>query len=268
MAFVMPPFPAPGGFAVGLVELVNFMKPSFACWSSVVLVLMLLALLGFFEGRQLASASPPSSLPSTIPVTINLREVVLPNGGTAAFVLRSLPHNPALASLGKIQEKEATHDVPPVVSLGYVSLALEVRSQDNAPFPVWAHTRALLYKGQQHEYAVLDHVLLPGGGIAFAMASEFGGVEVHEVGLSRPPQAASLPRHQWSLLAAAVPAKSGRLAARLRADQQDGRLTVVVADQLDETLRETTFEQRPGTFEFQRTGPSTESRGSGKPDRE
>ncbi|MBC7782292.1 MAG: hypothetical protein H7144_00515 [Burkholderiales bacterium] len=115
----------------------------------------------------MASALPPSTAPSTIPVRKDLREVPLLEGGTAVLVLRVVPPSPSLALLVRPPTlPPGATPAPFAAPLGYISLAMEVRTPGQPPLPVWAQTWPLLYGGQQDEYVVLDHMLLPGGAIA------------------------------------------------------------------------------------------------------
>jgi hypothetical protein len=137
--------------------------------------------------------------------------------------------------------------------LGLTTLNLVLHSPSNPPLRLWCRKCPLYFEREDEQFQVLDLVVKPDL-IVMAMVGPGSQIFVVKVGLfQRGPDAIETLRGaDWSLLAAAIPTRPGRLSAKISFDETGKQVGVEVTDFLQDTKQRTVFAQKAGEWQFVR----------------
>lgn len=198
--------------------------------------------------------------PTTQPARKEIFSKAIQNG--VKFVVAQEPMTPVAAI--KDYLPSGLSDRPTHPPIGYFTLSAELHPDSSPPLRIWSDVITVYYDGALSEYEVLDIIKLPEGRIALVMAAPFGDIAVLDLSITGAAKRTSLRGIDWSLLAAAIPNKPGRLGAKLRSDGEGKPLQLEITDTLQDTRKITTFVQKPGIWEFARVSQRQEKLPQGK----
>jgi hypothetical protein len=182
----------------------------------------------------------------TPPMLTEIARIKLKDG-TELVVLRD-PMTPASALGPFLPPGLATRKVNPPI--GFFCLSAELRPPSGQPLCIWSQVRHVYNPGELDEYEVLDALVLPDGRIALAMVTPFSTIVVMDLSVTAPVRHAALAGSEWSQLGAAIPNKPGRIKAKLTFNGKNNTVGVTVSDTVSDSVKNTSFEQQAGKWEF------------------
>ena len=167
---------------------------------------------------------------------------------------------PVTAFMDLLSPDTVKRPVNPMIGLS--TLDAEIRFASGPALRLWSHKMPIYFDGDYDQYAILDLVVLPDR-VIFVQVSPGSLIGIWEVAFEGPPRGAGLGG--WSLLGAAVPAKPGRLGAKIAYDDQSKAIKVEVTDTIEGTCCHTSFAQKPGQWDFENVKRWEEQQVSPKP---